>query len=84
MKLIKNTNKLHAIYCSKNTNKLYANYCSKMESVIAFLEKDDSPPVPAEVLVEIAMLLKSAHMDNINCLMLMSDKLVETNEAPQN
>jgi len=65
----------------KRFNKIHVNYCSKMQAVIDFLDQKDSPPVPAEVLVEIANILKSAHYINLKSICLIGVELEETKEA---
>ena len=75
--------KIRGMKVIENFNKLHGSYNSKMEAVIAFLEQDDTPPVPAEVLVEIANILKSAHYINLKSICLIGVELEEAKEALQ-
>lgn len=73
--------KIRGMKVIENFNKLHGSYNSKMEAVIAFLEQDDTPPVPAEVLVEIAKILQSAHAANLESIILIAVELEAQKEA---
>jgi hypothetical protein len=67
----------------KHFTKLHGSYCSNMGAAITFLEREDVPPVSAEVLVKIAKILKSAHEVNLESIIFLGVELENAQEALQ-